>query len=425
MEIGLVDLYTNGHHLPYASRTKAAIEDASSHSVTFLTLTSSPRCSRLFDEGEVAYLDDQSSPCIEERKEAFDDVADRTLREFLEGGQAEQFDVLHFLFADDILGPLHRYAKPSDRPRMVGELNGVFFERKLPLRQPYVHPLFLATLGSPLGPIIDRIFPEHTDHEQLWRDLHLYRCLRHRTFDHLVTHSREADEYVSRLDPNEVTPVSSVPYPAPVDFGVDLSQSAARERLELPADATIVLYFGTLRKEKGIHQLLRVLRHYEGPEFTMHIAGPPVDVSEEEVLAVGDASPLDVVTELGYVDAPEIYFRAADALVLPYPRVFGRECTSQSLEEASSSLLPVVVPDFGAIGRVTREWGLGTTYEPDSDAALENTLGRVVREGFDYSERRVEQYNRRHSYERAASVLLDVYSGRTSRRFGVEVSSSP
>ena len=55
-----------------------------------------------------------------------------------------------------------------------------------------------------------------------------------------------------------------------------------------------------------------------------------------------------------------------------------------SLEEACSSLLPVIVPDFGAIGRITEEWDLGLAYEHGSDGALVDALKRFARDGVQY-----------------------------------------
>jgi len=143
----------------------------------------------------------------------------------------------------------------------------------------------------------------------------------------------------------------------------------------------------------------------------MHITGPPVDVGEERVRSVKGESALDIIVELGYIDSPEIYYRAADAMILPYTRAFGQECTSQTLEEATSSFLSVIVPEFGSIGRVTREWELGLTYGQDSDGALERALRTFARGGVAYSEDRMERYNRLHSYESAATTLASIYRG--------------
>lgn len=410
MKIGLVDLYTNGHHLPYAARTMDALADSSGDEVKFIAVSETARTKELFDRDQILFLDDPGSPPVEERETDFDEFADRAIDEFFSGDLYNEFDALHFLFSDDILGPLFRHSPDTDGPQIVAEINGVFFERKLPLRGRRSHPAFLTLLRSPLGPVVDRVLPERTDHEQLFRDLYLYRCLKDDVFDHLVVHSKEADAYVSDLDPAGETPITRIPYPAPVEFGSNIDKSEARDRVEMPPEESVLLFFGTLREEKGVHRLLRVLRNYSGPEFTMHIAGPPVDVTETQVRSVQEVSSLNVTTELGFVDSPELYFRAADAVVLPYTREFGRECTSQTLEEASSSLLPVIVPEFGAVGRVTQEWDLGITYERRSDEALEEAMSTFARGGVPHSEEKMKQYNRLHSYEQAVEALFSTYS---------------
>ncbi|WP_128226296.1 glycosyltransferase [Halobacteriaceae archaeon SHR40] len=410
MDIGLVDLYTNGHHLPYAARTRQALDDLSDHDVQFITVSETPRSKELFDPNKIRFLEDPDSPPVEDRERSFDALAEDMIADFYSNDLHAEFDALHFLFADDILGPLFRHSPSTDGPRIVGELNGVFFERKLPLRQRCIHPAFLTLLKSPFGAVIDTAVPNHTDHEQLWRDLYIYRCLKNEIFDNVIVHSKEANAYVSNLDTAGRTPIKRIPYPAPVDFGANISKSEAREELGLPPDDSLLLFFGTLREEKGIHRLLRVLRNYSGPEFTMCIAGPPVNVTEQQVLSIQDESSVTIITELQYVDGPEVYFRAADGLILPYTREFGKECTSQTLEEASSSLLPVIVPNFGAVGRVTREWELGSTYTKGSDEALENAMRQFARSGVSHSQAQMKQYNRRHSYTQAVSALRTAYN---------------
>ena len=409
MEIGMIDLYTDGHHIPYAARTKQALEKVSEHDIKFITISETERCKEWFSTEELVFLKDPESPRTRERETDFDEFAESVISELFSTKHHKSYDVLHFLFADDILGPLFRHARASGGPRIVGELNGVFFERKTPLRQEPAHRLFLTLLKSPVGDVIERAIPDHTEHEQLWRDFHLYRCIKENVFDQIITHSIEANKYVNDLNKEGRQQITRIPYPAPLDFGTDLTKIEARNELDLPSEAPILLFFGTLRADKGINRLLRTLQHYEGPEFIMYIAGPPIDVTREQVQSIQAASEVNIITELGYVDTPEVYFRAADAIVLPYAREFGKECTSQTLEEASSSLLPVIVPDFGAVGRVTKEWNLGMTYRKQSDDALEGALAEFARDGVSYSEKKMQEYNRLHSYEEAATRLYNVY----------------
>lgn len=412
MNIGLFDLYTTGHHLPYASGVKQALEAVSDHDVSFITLSKTDRCTEFFDPAEIAYVDAPESPPIEERSGSFGAVSDAKIEEFCSTHQRWEYDVIHFLYADDILGPLWRHCPQTEETRFIGELNGVFFHRGTVLRRPYLHQTFLKALGSPAGRMIDRAVPEQTSHEALWADLYLYRCLRDRTLDRMVVHSREAGEYVSVVDPGGGTPIEKIPYPAPEQFGHDVSKSEARHRLDLPAEDRILLFFGSMKREKGIDFLLDALRRYRGPEFTMLLAGPPTAVSEREVEAIARRSNVNITYEFGFVDTPELYYRAADATILPYRRQYGRERASQMFEEVCSALCPVIVPGHGVLGRLTEEWQLGTTYEQESHEALVATLETFARDGIAFSREQMRDYNAHHTYEQVARTLCELYGDR-------------
>lgn len=410
MHIGLFDLYASGHHIPYAKRILRGLESVSAHDLTFITLSRNDRYSEFFERNDVVFLDAPDSPLIEDRAADFTEIADTTIEEFFSGGAADAYDVIHFLYIDDIPGPLWRHCPTTGGPRLVGEVNGVFFKRGTVLRRRYIHPIFLRALQSPAGGLIDSAIPDQSSHETLWRDLYLYRCLDNGTFDRVLVHSREADEYVSRLNRRADTPVANVPYPRPETFGNDISKSDARDHLDLPPDDSILLFFGTLRKEKGIGRMLQALRRYEGPTFTTVIAGPPISVGKEEIDSVSRVSKINVVSEVGYVDTPEVFYRAADGLILPYTREFGKECTSQTFGEACSSHRPVIVPDFGVLGRLTEEWSLGMTYNHGSIDDLIRVVETFATEGISYSEEQMKQFNKRHSHKRIATDLVSLYS---------------
>lgn len=423
MNLALFDLYTSGHHLPYASRVKQALEAVSDHEVTFVTLAETDRCTELFTAEEIAYIDPPGSPLIEERQGTFAEVVEAKLAAFCAGDQIRQYDVVHFLYADDILGPLWRHAPTASNTRLIGELNGVFFHRGTVLRRPHIHQLFLWLLSSPARKIVDSVVPDRTTHEALWQDLYLYRCLRDRTFDRIVVHSREANDYLSKLNALESTAIEEVPYPAPDGFGHDISRAEARHRLNLPSDDSILLFFGVMRSEKGIDLLLEALRQYAGPTFTMVLAGPPAGIDEQEVKALASGSAVNVVYELQYIDTPELYYRAADAVVLPYPRQYGEERASQMFQEVCSSLHPVIVSDAGVLGRLTEQWDLGATYQRGSVESLVKTLATFANEGLSFSEERMQEYISHHSHTRIARTLCEIYSSTRASRTEPTVSS--
>lgn len=408
MNIALLDLYTSDHHLPYATRVKEALETVSDHDVTFLTLSETDRCAEWLGSGEVRYLDAPDAPPIEEREARFADVVESTLSAFCTGDHIDRYDVVHFLYIDDILGPLWRHL-PSDRDTcFVGELNGVFFHRGTVLRRRYLHEAFLRLLGSPTGAAVDAVVPDRTDHEALWQDLYLYRCLADATFDRVVVHSLEASDYLSRLGRHPGS-VIEIPYPAPVEFGADLSREEARRQLGLTTEDRVLLFFGGMKREKGIDLLLDAVRQYDGPPFTLLLAGPLVSIDEQDVERIDRQSRVDIAHEFGFISEPEPYFRAADAVVLPYRRQYGRERASQLFEEACSAMRPVVVPDSGVFGRLTEQWDLGMTYEQGSIGSLTALLSRFASDGLPFSAERMREYSKTHSYEQAAERLCDLY----------------
>lgn len=408
MNVALLDLYTSGHHIPYASRVKRALETVSDHDVTFLTLSETDQCAERFGTEEVRYLDDPDAPPIEEREASFANVAESTLSAFCTGDHADRYDVVHFLYVDDVLGPLWRHLPSDGDTCYVGELNGVFFHRGTVLRRQYLHEPFLRLLGSPVGPAVDAVVPDRTDHEALWQDLYLYRCLADATFDRVVVHSLEASDYLSRLGEHPGS-VVEIPYPAPVGFGADLSREEARRQLGLTTEGPVLLFFGSMKREKGIDLLLDAVRQYDGPPFTLLLAGPPVSIDERDVERIDRQSRVDIAHEFGFISQPEPYFRAADAVVLPYRRQYGPERASQLFEEACSAIRPVVVPDTGVFGRLTGEWNLGATYEQGSVESLAALLSRFASDGVPFSAERMREYSRTHSYEQAAERLCDIY----------------
>lgn len=410
MDVGLFDLYTTGHHLSYAARIKEALEAVSTDDITFITLSETERCVERFASDEIAYVDDPESPPIEDREESFGEVVETKIGEFCSGELIEQYDLIHFLYADDILGPLWRHSARADETHLVGELNGVFFHRGTILRRKHLHPAFLWVLQSPAGRLVDTAVPAKTSHEMLWQDLHLYRFLREGTFDDVVVHSREAKQYLARLAPEQSATITEIPYPAPVEFGADIQQRDARERLDLPREDRILLFFGGMRTERGIDILLEALRQYRGPPFTMLLAGPPTAVSEQEIERIDRDTRITIRYEFGFIDTPELYYRVADAVVLPYTRQYGKERASQMFEEVCGADRPVIVPDYGVLGRLTREWELGATYEQGSVRSLVSTMARFARGEVSHSSAKMREYSTQHSYDKVAVELSDIYS---------------
>lgn len=126
------------------------------------------------------------------------------------------------------------------------------------------------------------------------------------------------------------------------------SKAEARTRLGLPANATVLLSLGMLRRYKNTRHLIRCFKEFAAtrPDAFLLIAGPTLDDHFISQLQ-GEARGHDRIRiDLKYVEPQEMqyYLRAADCLV--WPAIFPGN--SSTVMVALSYDCPVLVPFRGA-----------------------------------------------------------------------------
>ena len=137
--------------------------------------------------------------------------------------------------------------------------------------------------------------------------------------DALVVLSESVRRDVERLGVR--VPVTVAAHPAYDHFGAAVPQSEARRRLGLPADAPVLLFFGFVRRYKGIAVLLAAM-----PEVARRVPGVRLVVAGEfygdEAALRAQASPLGATVrfDADYIPDARVadYFGAATAVVQPY-----------------------------------------------------------------------------------------------------------
>ncbi len=137
--------------------------------------------------------------------------------------------------------------------------------------------------------------------------------------DALVVLSESVRQDVERLGVR--VPVSVAAHPAYDHFGAPVPRAEARERLGLPADASVLLFFGFVRRYKGIAVLLDAM-----PDVAARVPGVRLVVAGEfygdEAELRARAAPLgeSVRFDADYIPDARVadYFSAADVVVQPY-----------------------------------------------------------------------------------------------------------
>jgi len=186
----------------------------------------------------------------------------------------------------------------------------------------------------------------------------------------IVVHREWVGERLSSefdVDPARINyiPLPVLPPPPIVDEGVD----------DEGVDDGVpeILFFGTLRRNKGVEVLLNAVRLLPTElQFRLVIAGR--GFAEVEQL-VRDAASRDkrIVAEVGYATAERkaaLYARCS-VNVLPYTSF---ESQSAVLQDAYANSVPLIVSDVGALGSTVRSEGTGWVV-PASDA---NALAEAI-----------------------------------------------
>jgi glycosyltransferase involved in cell wall biosynthesis len=151
-----------------------------------------------------------------------------------------------------------------------------------------------------------------------------------------------------------------------------IEREAARAQLDLPADARVLLAFGQVRPYKGLATLARTFAEMDTAGVRLVIAGRPVaggdaglaEVRDERIRLVLRAIPDDEV---------QIFFAAADVVVLPYRSVL----TSGAAMLAFSFGRGVVAPRLGCLADLERAGG-AILYDPAAPDGLRRALARAV-----------------------------------------------
>lgn len=230
-----------------------------------------------------------------------------------------------------------------------------------------------------------------------------------------------------------------------IPFGINnsvpntrLTRNDARHRLGIPDDAKTILFFGNITPYKGLEYLVTAFRHTFGRrgDYRLIIAGRP-DNCDKYWTAIRKSIREDVkagrvVIRAEFIPDPEaeIYFKAADVLVLPYRYVY----QSGVLFTAYNFGLPVLAADVGSLKDDIVEGKTGFVVKPEDPAELAKAIERYfasdLYRDLESHRREIREYTQeRHSWKVVANATVSVYASllpmknavRTSRSYDTDI----
>ena len=270
-------------------------------------------------------------------------------------------------------------------------------------------PFFAPAFASSVGPlrrrgtrvvlVCDNLLP----HEKRPFDRELTGWMLRNSDGYLVM-SESVERDLAALKPG--APCRRVPHPFYAQFDRGrFTRESARARLGLDPAAEVVLFFGYVRRYKGLDTLLDAWPAVRARRpATLVVAG---DFYEDPAPYRALAAPAGDSVRLreGYQSDEDVeaLFRAADVVVLPY-----RSATQSGVTHVAYALgVPVITTDVGGLAETVRPGETGLVVPPGDRVALaaavvryfEEDLGPGLRAG-------VRALRAAHSWEALADATV-------------------
>jgi glycosyltransferase involved in cell wall biosynthesis len=247
--------------------------------------------------------------------------------------------------------------------------------------------------------------------------------VQYRLADHLFVHTEKMkeeliDEFGAQAGRISVIPLGINNF-APQ---TNLTSAEAKRRLGIRTDEKAILFFGRITPYKGLEMLVEAFQKGlpSADTYRLMIAGRPEEATEAGYwFPIREALRADVQKGRVLVRAEhipdaetEVYFKAADVLVLPYRDIY----QSGILFLGYSFGLPALAANVGSLKEEMVEGRTGFLFQPEDPADLAAAIEKYFASDLyrDLSRRRqeIQDYARRgHDWNIVGVTTLGVYEG--------------
>ncbi len=274
-------------------------------------------------------------------------------------------------------------------------------------------PFFAPAFASSVGPLRDRgtrvvlVCDNLVPHEHRPFDAELSRWMLRNSDGYLVM-SDAVERDLDVMKPG--APRRRVHHPLYAQFDSGrMTRESARAALGIAPEAEVALFFGFIRRYKGLDVLLDAWPRVRARRpVELVVAGEFYEEAapyRARVAAAGGSPAVRLLDH--YLPDPEVetVFKAADVVVLPY-----RSATQSGVTYVAYALgLPVITTDVGGLAETVVPGESGLVVPPEDPAALADAIVRYFAEGLGARLREgVARVRREHSWEALAAATNDL-----------------
>jgi glycosyltransferase involved in cell wall biosynthesis len=259
--------------------------------------------------------------------------------------------------------------------------------------------------------IADNIVPhEHRLGDTAFTKYFLKRC------DAFITMSEKVMNDLRKFVPTE-KPAELVHHPLYDNFGEIISKTEAKEKLKIKTDELIILFFGFIRKYKGLDILLDAMKILkENPKsqisnLKLLIAGEFYDDEKpylEQITQLGIND--DVILRTDFVPDSEVkyYLCAADAVIQPY-----RNATQSGVTPLAYYFeRPMIVTNVGGLPSLVPNEKAGLVAQPNAQS-IANAILHFYQLGENYFLPHLRSEKQKYSWSNLVKAIKKLGNSKT------------
>ncbi len=222
-----------------------------------------------------------------------------------------------------------------------------------------------------------------------------------------ITMSSQVTDDLLKYAPN--AKYKLVQHPLYDHFPPRIPKEQAAENLHIDPERKVILFFGFIRKYKGLDILIEAMEHLPD-EYLLVIAGESYGSFDEYMELIRKKNLFAKVKMfVRYISDSEVtnFFSAADVCVLPY-----KSATQSGIVGISYHYgVPLIATDVGGLKEMIVPYGTGMMVEKPAQhllsAAIHDYFAMNLRPVY---EKRIEEYKKIANWQTLANAIIDFYS---------------
>jgi glycosyltransferase involved in cell wall biosynthesis len=249
--------------------------------------------------------------------------------------------------------------------------------------------------------ICDNVIP----HERRPGD-HLFTRYAFGAVDAYIVQSDTVENDLKKMVQNPL--YRKVAHPVYENFGSPIPKSEARKRLGL-TEERIILFFGYVRRYKGLHTLIEAMKHVkESIDTTLLVVGEFYDEEADYIDHIARANLGSIIHIISdYVPNEKVaeYFSAADVVVLPY-----HSATQSGIVQIAYNFnRPVIATDVGGLKEVVLDNLTGLIVTAENAVFLADAIIKFYNQKMeDRLSARIEEEKKKYSWDTMVNAIEEI-----------------